>query len=458
MSGPSEDWFHAAPCGLLAMTIDGEITDVNEMFLSWSGHALADLVGQPFASLLDPGSRLFFETRYTQVMHLEGRVNEVALTLMKADGSPMPSLVNSIRDDDAGVIRTAVFNAEERIRYERELLTARRAAESSEERVRILQEISSAFGVSASDEDVAESFAQVARTAFAARETAVHLLQDDGDLKLVGGSNPLVGKVAPIAELRATPHVAVITAGPEETAYPQVAAALREERLAALTITPLVADGVRLGILVCFFARRSEFDSQFFDLLDALSRQASQTLTRVRLQRRLAFLALHDQLTGVANRQLLQLTLDESIAQAIDRNEPLAVMFLDVDDFKSINDAFDHATGDLVLVELAHRLQAGVRSGDVVGRIGGDEFVAICAATDGEAASAVADRILDICCQPIAVPDGIISASVSIGISIHRPGSGARPTAEQMLVRADAAMYDSKRQGKNRHTFDAAGA
>ena len=87
----------------------------------------------------------------------------------------------------------------------------------------------------------------------------------------------------------------------------EVAATLRAERLASLTVTPLVADGVRLGILVCFFARRTEFDSSFFDLLDALGRQASQTLTRVRLQRRLAFLALHDQLTGVANRQLLEL-------------------------------------------------------------------------------------------------------------------------------------------------------
>jgi diguanylate cyclase (GGDEF)-like protein len=219
-------------------------------------------------------------------------------------------------------------------------------------------------------------------------------------------------------------------------------------------VTPLVADGVRLGILVCFFARRTEFDSSFFDLLDALGRQASQTLTRVRLQRRLAFLALHDQLTGVANRQLLELTLDDAIRHATDQNEALGVMFLDVDDFKGINDAFDHATGDLVLIELATRLQAGVRSGDVVGRIGGDEFVAICAGADDAAAASIASRILEICSQPIVVADGIISASVSIGISLYRPGVDEVPTPEQLLVRADAAMYDSKRQGKNRHSFN----
>nr|BFF08936.1 hypothetical protein GCM10025699_02390 [Microbacterium flavescens] len=161
-------------------------------------------------------------------------------------------------------------------------------------------------------------------------------------------------------------------------------------------------------------------------------------------------------MTGVANRQMLQLTLDDAITHASDTGEPLAVMFLDVDDFKSINDAFDHATGDLVLVELATRLQTGVRSGDVVGRIGGDEFVAVCAGTDAEAAASIAARILDICGQPVVVADGIVSPSVSIGISLYRPGVDSPPTPEQLLVRADAAMYDSKRQGKNRHSFNEA--
>jgi diguanylate cyclase (GGDEF)-like protein/PAS domain S-box-containing protein len=447
------DWFRSAPCGLVATTLDGEVVEVNPTFLSWTGYRLDEVVGRPFAQLLDPGSKLFYETRHMQVMHLQGEVHEIALTLVKADGAPMPSLINSARDDEAGLIRTVVFSAAERIRYERELLSARRAAETSEERVRILQDVSTAFGVSATDEDVAESFASVAREAFTARETAVLLIQDD-ELVLVGGTNPLEGKVAPIPELRTTPEVAVVTAGPEEKDFPQVAAALRAERLASLTVTPLVADGVRLGILVCFFARRTEFDSSFFDLLDALGRQASQTLTRVRLQRRLAFLALHDQLTGVANRQLLELTLDDAIRHATDRNEPLAVMFLDVDDFKGINDAFGHATGDLVLIELATRLQSGVRSDDVVGRIGGDEFVAICAGADDPAAASIASRILEICSQPIVVADGIISASVSIGISLYRPGVDEAPTPEQLLVRADAAMYDSKRHGKNRHSFN----
>lgn len=138
------------------------------------------------------------------MLHLQGAVDEVALTLRTAGDDELPVLVNAVKDDAAGLIRFAVFNATERIRYERELLSARRAAEQSEQRVRVLQEVSTMFGVSATDDDVAQSFAAVSRDAFAARETAVLLKQEDGDLVLSGGSNPLEGQVAPVPQLRET--------------------------------------------------------------------------------------------------------------------------------------------------------------------------------------------------------------------------------------------------------------
>jgi diguanylate cyclase (GGDEF)-like protein len=219
-------------------------------------------------------------------------------------------------------------------------------------------------------------------------------------------------------------------------------------------VTPLLSEGQRVGLLVCFFSRQTEFDEQYIDLQQALGRQASQTLTRLRLQRRLAFLALHDQLTGVANRQLLQVELDAAIETADERNEPLGVLFLDIDDFKSVNDAFGHVTGDEILLEIAERLHASVRRGDIVGRIGGDEFVAVCANADAEAAGLIAERILAVTRAPIAVDDGVVSASVSVGVSVYRPGTDVRPTSTRMLARADAAMYTSKRSGKDRVTLD----
>ena len=455
MTHADDRWFRLAPCGLVAVSFDGVLTEVNDAFLGWTGYEREAIVGRPFVSLLDAGSRLFYETRHQQIVHLGGAINEVALIVACADGERLPVLVNAAIDQEAQIVRTALFNASERMQYETELLHARKSAESSEARVRILQDSSSTFGVSASDEDVAQSFVDVAREAFTAREAAVLLLDDDGELQLVAGTNPLAGRTAPVISLRNTPRVTVVEEQDARTQFPELAAAMREIRLASLSITPLLADGERLGILVCFFGRRDEFDDHFFDLQKALGRQASQTLVRVRLQRRLAYLALHDQLTGVANRQLLQLSLDDEIEASTASGEPLAVLFLDVDDFKSINDAFGHASGDMVLLEIATRLTASVRTGDLVGRIGGDEFVAICPGADALAAEAIAERILSVTRAPITVAGGVVSASVSLGISLYLPGIDERPDAQQLLVRADAAMYSSKRAGKNRLTLAA---
>jgi diguanylate cyclase (GGDEF)-like protein/PAS domain S-box-containing protein len=454
MTDSPEPWFHSAPCGLIAMSLDGVLTEANETFLAWTGYPAREVIDRPLADFLDPGSRLFFETRHLQTLHVGGTVSEVALTLLHRDGTKLPMLVNASVDQEATLVRAALFNATERHQYEYELVQARKSAESSEARVRVLQDVSSTFGVSASDEDVAESFVDVARKAFAAKAAAVMLLDDEKVLTHIAGTNPLAGLVAPVISLRNTPRVTVVVESTAQEEFPELAGAMRALRLASLSITPLLADGDRLGILVCFFGRRTEFDDQFFDLQRALGRQASQTLVRVRLQRQLAYLALHDQLTGVANRELLQRSLDQAIQRATETGEPLGVLFLDVDGFKEINDRFGHAVGDSVLVELAKRLRHGVRAGDVVGRIGGDEFVALCANADLTATASIAQRILSITQVPIVVDAGVISASVSVGVSLYQPSDHEPPSAEDLLVRADGAMYDSKGAGKNRVTIE----
>lgn len=438
------------------MAPDGTIIEANDTFHSWMDAGTDELIGRPFSSLLDVGSRLFHATRYAQLLPLQGSVKEVALTMLTVTGARLPVLVNFTMDAASGVVRSAVFDATERRQYENELLHARKSAESSESRVRILQDISSTFGLSASDEDVANSFAAVTREAFDATESAVFLVGDDGEMHLVGGTNPLAGLVAPVRTLRLSPDVTVIKADDVGAEFPQLAAGMAEMRLVSLSITPVLEDGVRLGILVCFFARRTDFDDTFFDLQRALGRQASQTLVRVRLQRRLAQLALYDQLTGIANRQLLQDDLDAAIITAEQTGRPLAVIFLDIDAFKAINDRLGHAAGDTVLTELAARLRDGVRAGDRVGRLGGDEFVAVCADADEHAAAAIAERILAETRLPISVGEAIVSASVSAGISLYRPDADPRPTGEQMLVRADGAMYESKDAGKDRVTISGA--
>jgi diguanylate cyclase (GGDEF)-like protein/PAS domain S-box-containing protein len=447
-----EKLYHQAPCGLLTASAAGIVVDVNETFLAWTGHPAEDVLGRSFVSLLDAGSRLFYETRHAQTLHLQGKLDEVALTLRRADGTGMSALINSVMVADAGlpVVRTAVFDATSRREYEQELLRARRSAELSAERVRILQDVSGTFGVSMSDAALAQALTDVARHAFSAAEATVLLPDEDGILRIAAGADPLAGGLAPDDLLHDASAEVVMDIADAQARNPALAAGMRQARRESVSIFPLRDDDDLLGLLVCFFARRREFDEQFFDLQRALVRQASQTLVRMRLQRHVEHLALHDPLTGLANRQLLERSLEAALDDSERSNRPLALVFVDVDGFKAVNDRWGHHAGDAVLCEIADRLSGGVRSGDIVGRIGGDEFIAVCGDADHVSAAAIADRILTSIRRTITVGGARINVSVSVGIASYEPDTHPRPTRDQLLTRADGAMYRSKASGKDR--------
>lgn len=452
----SRDVYDESPCGLLSTTLDGIIIDANSTFTQWLRLSTQEVVGQSLSSLLDTGSRIFFETRYQQALHLSGHVDQVALTMTLPDGEPLHVLVNAmaVNTGDAPVVRVAVFDASARIEYERELLQARRAAEASEARVRVLQDVTSTFGLSVSDTELAESFVVVAQDAFQTTAAAVHLVDENGELQAVAGHDPLWGKVAPVPELRDTEDVVVVHVEDLGDEHAELAAAMREARLRSLTVAPLESDAGRLGVLVCFFGQHREFDAQDIDLQRTIGRQASQTIVRVRLQRQLARLALYDQLTGVANRPLIQSEIEAAIERAVESGRSLAVVFLDVDEFKEINDQRGHAVGDAVLQHLASRLNAGVRAGDLVGRIGGDEFVILCEDADASVARQIAERVRQAASEEFDASGASLNVSVSIGVSLFDPGTHSIPTADQILIRADGAMYRAKGGGKNQVTFD----
>lgn len=452
-----EDLYRNAPCGLVSTNPDGEIVEINDTLLGLLGYRREELIGTAFIGLLDAGAKLFYETRQKPVLHLSGEVREVSIALVRADGTSLPALVNSLvltnPDGSPRITRTAIFDATARQEYERDLLLARRSAESSEARVRVLQDISSAFGLSASDEDVARSFVEISREAFFAAAASVLLFDDVGGLELVAGSNPLFGKVPPIDAIRSTLDVVVITRADAERDYPELAVAMEEERVESISVTPLLDEPRRLGLLMCFFGRDRNFDEQFFELQKALGRQASQTLIRVRLQRQLAMLALRDQLTGLANRQLLQEKLSLAIGAAQDTGQPLAVVFLDLDGFKAVNDELGHKQGDEVLREVSRRLRDAVRQHDTVGRLGGDEFVAICEEADLAAAASIADRIRLAIRQPIDDLPAELPVSASVGVAMYMPHEDEPPTFDHLLNLADHAMYEGKAAGKDRVTF-----
>jgi diguanylate cyclase (GGDEF)-like protein/PAS domain S-box-containing protein len=161
----------------------------------------------------------------------------------------------------------------------------------------------------------------------------------------------------------------------------------------------------------------------------------------------LEHLATHDTLTGLPNRYLLVDRLTQTLAHAIRSRSIFAVLFLDVDDFKAINDVRGHEFGDLMLESLAETLVNTVRSSDTVARIGGDEFVIVLETLGGrQDAKEVAGKILHRIASPFTLQGREVKATASIGISFHPDNSG---DAEALLRASDYAMYLAKTQGKN---------
>lgn len=161
--------------------------------------------------------------------------------------------------------------------------------------------------------------------------------------------------------------------------------------------------------------------------------------------------ALHDALTGLPNRLLLIDRLRQSLARAKRHKDYMAVMFIDLDGFKPINDTYGHECGDEVLKVTAARLLEAVRGEDTAARIGGDEFVMVLTELkNGLHAGLTANRVIKSITQPIAWSGHMVKVSASLGVAIG-PTDGA--DADALLKRADEAMYVAKKSGKNGYSF-----
>ncbi|MHB8713200.1 MAG: putative bifunctional diguanylate cyclase/phosphodiesterase [Trichloromonadaceae bacterium] len=162
-------------------------------------------------------------------------------------------------------------------------------------------------------------------------------------------------------------------------------------------------------------------------------------------------LAYFDSLTGLPNRTLLQDRLTQSLARAQRENTPLAVLYLDLDRFKDINDTLGHDNGDLFLQTVAQRLQGCIRKSDTLARIGGDEFIILLGcARDERNVAFVAEHLRALLAPPIRLGDQDLFPTSSIGIALY-PHDGE--TAELLLKHAEMAMYSAKAKGKNAHQF-----
>jgi diguanylate cyclase (GGDEF)-like protein/PAS domain S-box-containing protein len=174
---------------------------------------------------------------------------------------------------------------------------------------------------------------------------------------------------------------------------------------------------------------------------------------RKKAEEKLEQIAHYDLLTSLPNRAFLLDRLSHAIVQCQRRNQSLAVAFLDLDGFKTVNDVHGHGVGDELLVSVSQRMKAALREGDTLARIGGDEFIAVMIDLEKiEDSETILERLLMAAAEPVTVGDAVIQVSASIGVTLY-PQDGI--DADQLIRHADHAMYIAKQAGKNRyHLFD----
>ena len=222
---------------------------------------------------------------------------------------------------------------------------------------------------------------------------------------------------------------------------------------------------VRAGVLACLAAldelhmklaselgRRQQLEREVVDAQTALMQARADLVGSQAGERRARHLALHDCLTALPNRNFFREQLDRALAQTGPQRQALAVLYLDLDKFKPINDEYGHGVGDELLRIIAARLTRAVRADDIVSRMGGDEFACVLGGvTSQEQLGLLACKLLDAVSAPLYIGNLALCVQPSIGIAIY-PTDGA--TTEVLLKNADAAMYSAKRQKTGYAFFD----
>ncbi|HJV62908.1 MAG TPA: EAL domain-containing protein, partial [Albitalea sp.] len=224
--------------------------------------------------------------------------------------------------------------------------------------------------------------------------------------------------------------------------------------MATGVVVPTVQAGHASALeLYCCDAARV-VDADTVDSLRAIGLQIAQYEQRKRAEQALRYVASHDALTGLPNRSMLQRDLGRAIKRSNRQQKRFAVLFVDIDRFKRINDTLGHGVGDALIRACGERLMATLREDDAVARFGGDEFVLIAENLSKPAdAGVVADKVLACCAEPFLIDGRELHVTASIGVSIY-PEDGA--DGETLLKNADTAMYRAKDKGRGSHEFYAA--
>ncbi|MCW5701455.1 MAG: GAF domain-containing protein [Bradyrhizobium sp.] len=221
---------------------------------------------------------------------------------------------------------------------------------------------------------------------------------------------------------------------------------------------PLFSGGKVVGVMLFVSIEKNTFTPEFVELLQRLTANISFALENFsradekrKADERIEYLASHDSLTGLPNREMFSGLLRQAIETAQRHARKFSLLFIDLDRFKVINDSLGHEAGDMLLVEVAHRLRGSLRASDMVARLGGDEFVVVLEETgERDGIEKVAGELLSVLSQPVQLSGHECHTTASIGIAIY-PSDGTN--AQTLTKNADMAMYLAKEDGKNGFRF-----
>ncbi|HET7181971.1 MAG TPA: EAL domain-containing protein [Candidatus Limnocylindrales bacterium] len=222
---------------------------------------------------------------------------------------------------------------------------------------------------------------------------------------------------------------------------------LKEVGHQTLVMVPLVARGESIGIVEMFSSRAHAFSDREIELAQMLAREAAVTFDNARLSEELRLLAYRDSLTGLANRARLQDRVEHALERLRGRSpNHAALLFIDLDNFKNVNDRFGHGKGDTTLQALAERIRATIRPGDTAGRLGGDEFAVLLEDVESpEIVGVICERLLAALSEPVELGEASPIVGASIGYALSGPDCS---TSEELLRNADIAMYAAKAGGR----------
>lgn len=433
--------------GLIVIDADRRITGASARFGEITGHPVDQIVGltPPYPFLADSAEERF-DDLLDEVRALG--VGEFDLRLTSSDGAAITGILSLAAQRDAeGEIVGYVGTVKD--------ITARKRAEDRARQLagaeEALREVATAV---ASEQRTGHVFALVARQATGlggVAGTAVITGPADGPLELAARS-PELESFELLVEGSSSTAARALASGVPAVGDDGGLLMGDEERLTLAV--PIRNNEAVLGAVVAVLEPGQELTRRLRDTIGALAELAGLAIDKERSRQRLAAEALSDALTSLANRRRFDDVLRDEVDRARRHARPLALAVVDLDNFKAINDDLGHGVGDEVLKETANRLSELARAGDLVARIGGEEFAWILAETDRQGAAAAARRAWQAIRARPFMADGSRIGTVTASVGVAELGDVAESSQEEpepshLLRAADAALYRAKNDGRD---------